>query len=285
MKLFPKLLSVTVALSFLSVGFASAESETYTTMAVSGGGTLTGKVSFKGAQPAPEKFEFAKFPQPNFCSKVGSDSEPGSGKGFRIRQDVKVTGGGLGDVVVYITDITKGKEFKQTETAITAENCQFLIQGGPSKAVGVVVNAKKSGVKDPIVKVTNMDADPSDPKTVEGVLHNPHGYDIKDKISATIFNKPVPKKGQSISEKVLKTWFKKDDSFLKVECDQHNYMNVWALPVSNPYYAVVNPDGTFNIDQIPAGTYEVKAFHPKLGFKSTKIEVKASAATTANFDF
>lgn len=283
MRSFWGVLSTTFMMGVLLVGTAWAEP--YETAPVANGGVLSGKVSFKGAQPAPEKFEFAKFPQPKFCSQAGSDSKPGTGEGYRLRQDVKVNNGALEDVVVYITNVTKGKAFAAANTKLKAETCQFLMEGGPSKSVGVVLNAKDSGAKDPTIEVTNTDADPSDPKTVEGVLHNPHGYEIQGKVSSTLFNKPVPKKGQTLPIKVEKRWFKKDGSFVKIECDQHNYMNVWALPVSSPYYAIVNADGTFSIDQIPPGKYDVQAFHPKLGFQTAQIDVAAGGKVAANFEF
>ncbi len=268
---------VMATFSFVVVGTAFA----YTEAPVTDGGTVSGKVSFKGAQPAPEKFEFAKFPQAKFCSQVDSDGKPGSGEGHRLRQDIKVNGGGLADAVVYITNIEKGKAMKVPHTQITADTCRFLIQGGPSKAVGVILNDKTSGA----VAVTNNDADPSEEKSAKGVLHNPHGYAIAGAVSTTLFNKPVPTKGQTITEKVKPIWFKKADAFMKVECDQHNYMNVWALPVENPYYAIVNDDGTFSIDQVPPGKYEVAAFHPKLGFKKMELEVPAKGKAAANFEF
>ena len=278
MSSFTKSIAIASVSSFLFVAVASAA---YTGAPVADGGTLSGKVSFKGAQPAPEKFDFAKFPQPKFCSQTDSDGTAGSGEGHRLRQDVKVNKGGLADAVVYITNIEKGKPMKMSITEIQADHCRFLVQGGTSKSVGVIFNDKTAGG----VSVTNMDADPSDPKTVNGILHNPHGYAMVGPMSTTIFNKPLASKGSNITEKVKPIWFKKADVFMKVECDQHNYMNAWALPVENPYYAIVNDDGTFSIDQIPAGKYEVKAFHPKLGFKVAQIEVTAKGKITTNFEF
>jgi len=275
---FRKSIAIASVSSFLFVAVASAA---YTEAPVPEGGTLSGKVSFKGAQPAPEKFAFSKFPQAKFCSQVDSDGKPGSGEGNRIRQDVKVKNGGLADVVVYITNVTSGKTMKMAPTEIEADNCRFLIKGGASKSVGVIFNDKTAGG----VSVTNLDADPSDPKTAAGVLHNPHGYSMVGTMSTTIFNKPIPTKGQAIKEMVKPIWFKKPGAFMKVECDQHNYMNVWALPVENPYYAIVGDDGTFSIDQVPPGKYVVKAFHPKLGFKESQIEVAAKGKATANFEF
>ncbi|MEK7748294.1 MAG: carboxypeptidase-like regulatory domain-containing protein [Nitrospirota bacterium] len=278
MNLFSKSFAIA---SIVSFSFVTAASAAYTGGAVTDGSTLSGKVSFKGAQPPAEKFEFAKFPQAKFCSQVGSDGTAGSGTGNRLRQDVKVKGGGLSDAVVYITNIEKGKAMKPFITEIHAEKCQFLIQGGPSKSVGVIFNDKTAGG----ITVTNQDADPSDPKTVAGILHNPHGYSMVGVMSTTIFNKPVPTKGASITEKVKPIWFKKPGAFMKVECDQHNYMNAWALPVENPYYSVVNDDGTFSLDQVPAGKYQITAFHPKLGLKTVEVDVPAKGKATANFDF
>lgn len=277
MNRFVRLFGTTVAVSLLSATFVFAAS--YSEAPVSGGGTVTGKVTFKGPQPPPEMFDLAKFPQAEFCGKVDSKD------GKRMRQDVKVKDGALADVVVFIEKIEKGKPFPAgaEETKMVSDNCRFLIDGGPSKAVGVILT-KDSGKKG-VLKVTNLDADPSDPKTAEGVLHNPHGYDVKGSMNTTIFNKPVPKKGQTLDLEVLARWFKKSESFLKVECDQHNYMNAWALPVDNPYYAIVGDDGSFSIDQVPPGKYTIKAFHPALGFQKGQVEVAANGKATTNFEF
>lgn len=240
---------------------------------VADGGSVTGKVTFKGTPPAPKEFDFAKFPQPKFCAQADSD-----GKGHRLRNDVKVKGGALGDVVVFIEKIEKGKPFKFEGTDVVANTCRFLVKGGASQSVGVV----KKGSE---IRFTNEDADPSEEKSKEGVLHNPHGYEMKGAQSTTLFNKPLPKKGQTIKETIKPIAFKKEDSFMKVECDQHNYMNVWFLPVTSPYYAIVGEDGSFKIDDVPPGSYEVKAFHPALGFVEAKVTVPAKGAATANFEF
>ena len=243
-----------------------------------GSGTISGKISFKGAVPPPKEFDLNRFPQPDFCGKFDSKD------GKRIRHDVNVKDGALGDVVVYIEEIKSGKPFKTTETKIVAQGCRFLAadENAPSRMVTVVLNAKKTGKK-AVIKVKNLDADPSNPKTAAGILHNPHGYDVKGPLRKTIFNKPVPKKGQEIALKVKKTWFKKKGTFMLIECDQHNYMNIWAVPIRNPYYAIASADGTYTIDGVPPGKYVLKAFHPALGFKTLKVDV--SGATTANFEF
>jgi hypothetical protein len=236
---------------------------------VTDGGSISGKITFKGTPPPPKTFDLAKFPQPEFCGKADSE------KGVRKLHEVTVTNGALGDVVVYVEDATHGKPFTLKEATVMADTCRFLVQGGASTFVGVVLNKGK-------IKVTNLDADPSDPKSATGVLHNPHGYEIKGATSSTMFNKPLPTKGQTLEETVK---LRKKESFMKLECDQHNYMNAHFYPVSNPYYAVVGKDGTFTIDGLPAGTYEVVAWHPILGEVEQKVTVAAKGKATADFAF
>lgn len=278
MSKFFKVFGVTLAIGFLSSTLVFAAK--YSEGPVSNGGTISGKVAFNGTPPADKEFKLGGFPQPEFCGKVKAKD------GIRHRPDVRVTDGGLGDVVVFIAEVKAGKPFTTTETKIVAEGCEFLVAEGqgPSRQITVVVNSKKTGKKS-IIKVMNLDSDPSDPKTAAGVLHNPHGYGVKFPLTKTIFNKPIPKVNQEITLKVKKTWFKKSGVYMKIECDQHNYMNVWAVPVRNPYYAVVNDDGSYTIGDVPAGKYKLSAFHQTYGFKTIDIEVAGGGTATGNFEF
>jgi hypothetical protein len=256
---------------FAAIGLVSFQvANAYEEAPVSGGGSISGKISFKGTPPPPKSFDLAKFPQATFCGKADSD-----GQGHRLLKEVKVKDGALGDVVVYISGIEKGKPFKFEGTDVKTDTCRFLVQGGPSTFVGVVAKMAE-------LRVENLDADPADPKSVDGVLHNPHGYEVKGASSATMFNKPLPTKGQVLKEKVK---LRKPESFMKLECDQHNYMNVYFQPIDNPYYAIVGEDGAFSIGDLPAGEYTVKAFHPILGTKDQKITVAANGKAIANFEF
>ena len=263
-------LAAVIGLGLLWVGSLKAdEGGAYKEAPVANGGTISGKIMFKGTPPPPKLFEFAKFPQPTYCGKVDND-----GKGHRMLHEVTVNNGLLADVVVFIEEVPAGKPFKFNGTDVKADTCRFLVQQG-SDFVGVVQNKND-------IRVTNMDADPTDPKSASGVLHNPHGYEMKGATSSTIFNKPLPNKGQVLTEKIK---LHKKESFMKMECDQHNFMNAYFLPVSNPYYAVVGKDGTFTIDQVPPGTYELKVWHPILGEEEQKITVAANGKVTANFEY
>lgn len=245
----------------------------YKSGSVSNGGSISGKIKFTGTPQAPKEFDLAKFPNNKYCAQ----NPFADGKGHIELPEVNVKDGVLRDVVVYIPHIQNGKAWDFKGTDVKANLCRFLAQGGPSTFSGVVKNKGE-------IRILNTDADPNDPKAATGVLHNPHTYEITGNKSKTIFNVPLPNKGQTIKKKLK---LRKEDkgSFVKLECDQHNFMNAYFLPVNNPYYAVVNEDGTFKIDGIPPGEYEVEAWHPILGEQEMKIKVSAGADTPAEFTF
>jgi hypothetical protein len=235
------------------------------------GGTLTGKVTFEGVPPAPKKFQFAKFPNPGFCDRFDSD-----GHGNRVVQEVKVgQDHALKDVVIAIQDVPMEKPFEFAGTKVNADGCRLLVQGGPSTFVGVVVRGKE-------IAIENMDADPTDPKAATGVLHNPHAYEVSGSSSRTIFNLPLPEKGGIIRKPVI---LRKKGSIFKLETDQQNYAQALFLPVENPYYAIVEDDGTFTIHNIPPGTYTVLVWHPVLGKQEATVTIPASGHVRADFSF
>ncbi len=246
----------------------------YKTVDVSNGAALSGVVTLKGKAPAVKKFEIGKFPQPEFCSGVDTKD------GVRVLNDVAVgKGNGLQDVVVVIKGIKEGKPYDLKKTHVDMDVCKFVVTGGPSQFVGVV---------SPTVNftVTNKDEAP-DPKTgkVIGVLHNPHSFGIAPKKNpSTMFNLGMPEKGQTLS-------FKKDMKkirrapVMKLQCDQHEYMQAWFRSVRHPYYALVGTDGAFSIDQIPPGKYKVIAWHPILGEQTQEVTFSAGAKESVKFEF
>ena len=241
-------------------------------MMAQAGGTIKGKVTFSGKVPAPKEFAFGKFPNADFCKKNESKSADGN---TRLLKEVEVDGGkGLKNAVVAVTDIQdKGFVDGAKKTApvnVVAELCEFKPFTGIAVSLGMF-------------HVENHDADPDDPKSKEGVLHNPHSFDQLGAKSSTEFNIGLAKKGDSL-DKPVKLKMSKKGSVLRLQCDQHEYMQAWYLPVTNPHFGTSGADGSFEIKDVPAGKHKVKAWHPIAGEVEADVDVKDGGTVEANFE-
>lgn len=255
--------SLVVAASLALVsGNAFAKKFKYEGGAVSGGGSISGVVSYAGA-PKDVNIDLMKEKNPEFCT-----THPDAKDGHRINHKILAAGGKLQDAVVFIKMIAKGKEWKQETTKFDFEKCDI------SPRVSVVRKTNK-GEKEGNTQITNQDTD---------ILHNPHGYSIAGAKRKTLFNKPLPSKG-SVAEvtKNMKRFKMKKDKHFFLQCDQHNFMEADARIVWNPYYAITGADGAFKLTDVPAGDYEVVAWHPYAGEVTQKVSVKGGADAATNF--
>ena len=120
-------------------------------------------------------------------------------------------------------------------------------------------------------------------KNSDATLHNIHGL---PKINSE-FNFAMPK---VVKEKAIK--IDKVENFIKIKCDVHPWMNAYISVFDHPYFAVTDDTGSFKIDNIPPGEYEVVAWQEKFKDKKTK-EWKTLSAnviigdgeTSQNFTF
>jgi len=233
------------------------------------GGTITGKVTYAGKAEQKE-FLFSKFPNPNFCLKNPNKGLIDGDKRFLKTIEVGKDGG-LKNAVVAVIDIDDAAFMDGYQgTEVVAAFCEFL------PFSGVVVNKKS-------FKVENTDADPDDPKSVQGVLHNPHSFVVKGTSSATGFNIGLAKKGDKLDKPVVFRGGAEKVGSYRLQCDQHEFMQSFFLPVSNPHFAVAKDDGSFEIKDVPPGKHKVVAWHPFAAKgKRVEFEVDVADGGTAN---
>jgi plastocyanin len=77
---------------------------------------------------------------------------------------------------------------------------------------------------------------------------------------------------------------RKPDRLGKFElfCDIHPLMNGYVFVVPNDFVTVAR-SGSFTLKGVPAGTYTVEAWHPRVKSKSSKVTVPASGKVEVNF--
>ena len=237
--------------AFPGVGETAAK---YKGVAVANGGTIAGRVAFKGPLPddAVEKILITK--NPEVC-----------GTGYREVVWVDVKGGALRGAFVFIDKIKEGKKWTRPKGGnylITQKGCRFIpwaqvVRPGP---------------------LTIRNSDP-------GVLHNINtreiiGVEKKRSVKRTMFNFGQPDPGD-ITQKLKP----RRSHYISINCEAHNFMYGFMMAPKHPYAVVVNADGTYSLDNIPPGKYTVKAWHPRFGVKKTKVTVAAGGAAKASFTY
>jgi hypothetical protein len=79
--------------------------------------------------------------------------------------------------------------------------------------------------------------------------------------------------------------FAREEVAISVKCNIHPWMRSYIAVVKNPYFAVTDKNGAFELKDVPPGDYTVQAWHEKLGRRTQKITVGAGATKPVEFVF
>lgn len=70
---------------------------------------------------------------------------------------------------------------------------------------------------------------------------------------------------------------------VKVFCNIHSDMSAIVMVFDHRYFAIPAADGTFEIDSVPPGTWQVNAWHERIGATSRSLQI--AAGETARVEF
>ncbi len=110
----------------------------------------------------------------------------------------------------------------------------------------------------------------------DGILHNVHALPKINKA----FNRAMPP-----TVKEATATFDKPEALFMVKCDVHPWMNAYVGVFTNPFFSVTGKDGKFTISGLDPGTYEISAWHERLGTQTATVTVDASGTKVQNFKF
>jgi polysaccharide lyase family 4-like protein len=110
----------------------------------------------------------------------------------------------------------------------------------------------------------------------DGILHNIHTL---PKIN------PAFNRGQPATVKEMTTNFPKAESMFQIKCDVHPWMSAYMGVFTHPFYSVTKTDGKFTISGLDPGTYEITAWHERLGMQTAMVTVSGTDTKTQNFKF
>ena len=214
-----------------------------------GGSKIVGSVKFEGDLPRLKEIDMADEP---VCSNHWSDQD------MSPVSEALVLGPDNVVANVFLT-ITSGPS------------------GGPYAPSSVPVEVDQKGCKYVPHVFAVMKGQNIVFKNSDGVLHNVHALPKQNRE----FNLAMPG-----SMKVAKPRsFKKAEGMFKIKCDKHPWMSSYAAVLDHPFFDVTGEDGNYEIKGLPAGTYEIEAWHEKMGTRSASVTVAANETQTVDFAF
>jgi plastocyanin len=170
-------------------------------------------------------------------------------------EDIVTDGkGGLENVIIFISGGLEGRTFDppQEHAVMTQKGCMYQPH----------VLAMRANQK---LEVVNADS----------TTHNIHPIPNNNRE----WNKTQPP-GLPIEET-----FAREEIAIPVKCNVHPWMRSYIAVLKNPYFAVTDKDGGFELKNLPPGNYTIEAWHEKLGRSIQKITVGESETKIVQFVF
>src|ERR1700730_6120877 len=210
-----------------------------------GEGKITGTVKLDGAAPHMKGIDMSKDP---FCVKAHA-TDPA-----KLETYVVGSGGGLANVVLYISDWSGSATVSTAVLEFNQKNCLYTPH----------VLAMDVGET---FKVETSD------QTAHNIHPNPNP------MTGNIpWNQSQPPGAPAVE----KSW--KAPEYIEVKCNIHPWMHGWHVVVKGPY-ATTDANGSYTINNVPPGNYTVRAWQEAAGTQDQKVTVAAGTPGSANFTF
>lgn len=81
----------------------------------------------------------------------------------------------------------------------------------------------------------------------------------------------------------MEATFAREEIPITVKCNIHPWMRGYIAVFKHPFYAVTGKDGSFEIKNLPAGTYTIKVWQEKLGTQTQSVTVGAGEVKSLDF--
>lgn len=209
--------------------------------------TIHGTIQFTGKAPAPVEIDMGMDPG---CMLANPE------KNFS-QQYVVNKGGGLANVYVYIKEGLEGQSFAVPSTPIVLDQkgCRY------EPHVLALMAGQTLRIENSDPTMHNIHAQPNAPSNPEWNLSQ------------------MPK-----AAPIDKT-FHDPEVMMPIKCNQHPWMKAYANVAANPFYAISDAQGNFEIRGMPPGNYTIAAIHEAAGEQTIKISLTAKEEKKVDFSF
>lgn len=167
----------------------------------------------------------------------------------RVEHPAARAGSELANVVVFIQNAPRHPELPVRRARILQENETFIPR---------------------VVAITRG-------STVDFPNGDPFFHDVFSLSRSATFDLGSYPKGQTKSHVFRRA------GLVKVYCHLHSHMSASIMVFDHPFFTIPKPDGTFALEAIPAGTYQIGAWHERIGEHRQAIRVAAGRTSEVQF--
>jgi len=177
--------------------------------------------------------------------------------------------GALRNTVVYLKEIAAGKDFvlPATPPTLIQEHCDF------SPHVQLVPQFSS-------VRITNHDQ----------ILHSVHAYQFEPGQKFVLYPNSISSPSRTLFNIAMVAQRKEsfqqlgEAGIVKTVCDAgHYWMTAYFVVMQHPYFAKVESDGSYKIEDVPPGKYNLVSWHEYFGTQEKEIQVRENQPATADF--
>jgi hypothetical protein len=192
-------------------------------------GTARGRITWAGPVPAVEPIAVSRLFAP-----------PASHEGVPNPNAPRVSAGGLADAVVWLrgVDLKRSKPWSLQAIAVEVSRAGLVVkQGDQSGRIGLVRRGES-------VELVSKEA--IDPVTRQPAVHSVRAR------GAAFFTQMLPQPDMPVRRMLP------EEGIVELSSGSAYYwLRAYLVASDHPYVAVTGPDGSFELDQVPDGDYEL----------------------------
>ena len=223
----------------MTVGLACSEPESVPLEMTEKAPAATTSLTASGVLEGEVLFEGSQIPQSTVVENTTDPQDCGgtqSLENFLISPESQ----GIKNVIVTLQDVPLPEDYQPEPSPLELDNrnCQF------QPHVSVLTTGSR------------IDAVNSDP-----IFHSVHLYGFLNRNLALGPNQ----------SKTVRTVSR--PGYYIVKCDVHGWMQAYFRVDAHPFHAVSSVDGKFRIENIPAGSYVLEAWHEQFGKQEVQVHI------------
>ena len=167
----------------------------------------------------------------------------------RIEKGSADIGTELSNVVVFLQDVPRPAALPVSRARIVQENETFVPR---------------------VVAITRG-------STVDFPNADPFFHDVFSLSRSGTFDLGSYPRGQTRSQQFRRA------GLIKVYCHIHSHMSASIMVFDHPFFTIPRADGTFAIDDVPPGTYQVSAWHERIGENTQSVRLEPGRPSEVQF--